>query len=65
MFIASHYHIIVCYVNISSGGGGTQEADGVQGHLKLRTGANEGTSHWLYLTKNNETMPHTIVNHHP
>ena len=70
MFIASHYHIIVSYVDISSGGGSTQKADSVEGHLKLWTGANESTSNWLYLHKRTIKMYNVTLllchsNHHP
>ena len=76
MFVASHYHIIVRYVDITGGGRSTEEADGVQGNLKLWTGANEGTAHWLYLSNEHAMEPlihsHVIIgiityraNHHP
>ena len=51
VFVASYHHVVISYVNVRGGGRSTQETDGVEGHLKFRTGANESAAHWLYLQK--------------
>lgn len=49
MLVAGHNHIIVSYINVSGGGGSTQETNSVESHLEFWTSANERASDWLYL----------------
>ena len=49
MLVAGDHHIVVSNVNVRGSLRSTQEADGVESHFKLGTGANEGTAHWFYL----------------
>ena len=49
MLVARDEHLHASDVDVGSGRGRTQEADGVERHLKLRTGAHERAAHWLHL----------------
>lgn len=49
VLIARHHNIIISYVNIRGGGRSTEETDGIESHLKLRTCANERATHWFHL----------------
>ena len=61
MFVAGHHHVIVGYVDVSGGRWGTQEADCVQCHLELWTGANEGTPHRLYLHNSYQEQHNNVI----
>lgn len=49
MFVAGNHHLIVFYLDVSGGFWCTEEADGVEGHLKLRASTNKCGSHRFHL----------------
>lgn len=52
--VPDHHHLQLTFVNVDHYCGAPmcvdEEDDGVQGHLKLRTGPHEGTAHRLHQT---------------
>jgi len=49
MLVAGDDDVLSGYPDVGCVLGGTEEADGVQCHFKLRAGANECAAHWFHL----------------